>query len=124
MVDVTKTPFPDLMDGLVLKPAGMRLSTFAQPLPHDREGEAGTGHYADGKELRGGYHVFPEHAAAGLWSTPSDLANLFAPDRPRLARREPPLSSARDGAPDTDAAEWRLLWARRRHRRCRCALSS
>ena len=33
MVDTTKAPFPELMDGLVLKPAGMNHSTFAQPLP-------------------------------------------------------------------------------------------
>jgi CubicO group peptidase (beta-lactamase class C family) len=77
MVDVTKAPFPDLMNDLVLSPAGMRRSTFVQPLPHDREGDAVTGHYADGTELRGGYRVFPEHAAAGLWSTPSDLAGLL-----------------------------------------------
>jgi len=31
--DATKAPFPDLMDALVLKPAGMSRSTFAQPLP-------------------------------------------------------------------------------------------
>jgi CubicO group peptidase (beta-lactamase class C family) len=77
MIDATKTPFPELMAELVLKPAGMDHSTFAQPLPADLIGDAAGGHYADGKNLPGGYHVFPEHAAAGLWSTPTDLAKLL-----------------------------------------------
>jgi len=77
MEDAMKAPFADLMDKLVLKPAGMGHSTFAQPLPRGREAEAVTGHEANGKELPGGWHVFPEHAAAGLWSTPTDLANLL-----------------------------------------------
>jgi CubicO group peptidase (beta-lactamase class C family) len=77
MADASKTPFPVLMETLVLKPAGMERSTFAQPLSRGREGEALTGHDADGKELPGGWHVFPEHAAAGLWSTPTDLASLL-----------------------------------------------
>jgi len=33
-----------------------------------------TGYYADGKELKGKYHIYPEQAAAGLWTTPTDLA--------------------------------------------------
>jgi CubicO group peptidase (beta-lactamase class C family) len=77
MVDTAQTQFPDLMDRLVLKPAGMDNSSFAQPLPHERETQAVIGHFADGKEVLGGWHVFPEHAAAGLWSTPTDLANLL-----------------------------------------------
>lgn len=77
MIDTAQAPFPDLMDRLVLKPAGMRNSSFAQPLPRERETQAVMGHFADGKEVLGGWHVFPEHAAAGLWSTPTDLANLL-----------------------------------------------
>jgi CubicO group peptidase (beta-lactamase class C family) len=77
MVDTAQAQFADLMDRLVLKPAGMSNSTFAQPLPHERETQAVMGHFADGKEVLGGWHVFPEHAAAGLWSTPTDLANLL-----------------------------------------------
>jgi CubicO group peptidase (beta-lactamase class C family) len=77
MIDATKTPFPELLTELVLKPTGMVHSTFAQPLPADLIGNAAGGHYADGKNLEGGYHVFPEHAAAGLWSTPADLATLL-----------------------------------------------
>ena len=77
MIDAGKTPFPELMAELVLKPTGMGRSTFVQPLPGDLTGDAAGGHYADGKNLPGGYHVFPEHAAAGLWSTPTDLAALL-----------------------------------------------
>jgi CubicO group peptidase (beta-lactamase class C family) len=77
MIDAGKTPFPELMAELVLKPTGMGRSTFVQPLPADLTGNAAGGHYADGKNLPGGYNVFPEHAAAGLWSTPTDLAALL-----------------------------------------------
>jgi CubicO group peptidase (beta-lactamase class C family) len=77
MSDAAETPFPELMDEIVLKPAGMAHSTFAQPLPSNLDGQAARGHLADGRELNGGYRIFPEHAAAGLWSTPTDLANLL-----------------------------------------------
>jgi CubicO group peptidase (beta-lactamase class C family) len=65
------------MARLVLKPTGMGRSSFVQPLPADLTGDAAGGHYADGKNLKGGYRVCPEHAAAGLWSTPTDLATLL-----------------------------------------------
>ncbi|MBC8021408.1 MAG: beta-lactamase family protein [Methyloceanibacter sp.] len=77
MVDTMQTSFPDLMSEIVLKPAGMARSTFAQELPADLARQAMRGHLTDGSKLPGGYHLFPEHAAAGLWSTPTDLANLL-----------------------------------------------
>ena len=77
MVDALHAPFAETMDGLVLTPAGMSHSTFAQPLPDALKAHAVTGHLADGSEVAGGFHVFPEHAAAGLWSTPTDIANLL-----------------------------------------------
>ena len=77
MVDTLHVPFPEAMDALVLKPAEMVHSTFAQPLPRDLAVAAAKGHYGDGREIPGGFRVCPEHAAAGLWSTPSDLANLL-----------------------------------------------
>lgn len=33
------------------------------------------GYYKDGKEVKGKYHIYPEQAAAGLWTNPTDLAN-------------------------------------------------
>lgn len=77
MVDVLRTPFPDLMNDLVLKPAGMSRSTFSPTLLADLDRQAMRGHLADGKQLPGGYRIYPEHAAASLWSTPTDLANLL-----------------------------------------------
>lgn len=74
MMDVTGQPFAGLMKNLVLEPAGMDRSTYEQPLPAERAPEAARGHLADGTVLHGGWHTYPEQAAAGLWTTPTDLA--------------------------------------------------
>ncbi|MBL8914305.1 MAG: beta-lactamase family protein [Archangium sp.] len=67
LMDVTGTPFPQLMRELVLMPAGMRSSTFEQPR------SPAIAHDASGAPLPDRFRVYPELAAAGLWSTPSDL---------------------------------------------------
>jgi CubicO group peptidase (beta-lactamase class C family) len=77
MADVAGRPFPALMADLVLKPVGMDDSTYEQPLPESRRGEAASGHTSDGKLLPGRYHTYPEMAAAGLWTTPTDLAKFL-----------------------------------------------
>jgi CubicO group peptidase (beta-lactamase class C family) len=76
MVDVTGKPFPDLMRELVLAPAGMKDSTYEQPLPASRVGAAATGHRGGGEPIAGKRHTYPEMAAAGLWTTPTDLVRL------------------------------------------------
>jgi len=68
----TKKPFRDLMQAYVLGPAGMRDSSFAQPMPATIA--HATGHLANGEAVRGGANTYPELAAAGLWTTASDLA--------------------------------------------------
>ncbi len=72
--DVTGQPFADFMRDTVLRPLGMRRSTYEQPLPSRLAGSAASGHRADGRLVPGRWHVYPELAAAGLWATPSDLA--------------------------------------------------
>ncbi len=72
--EVTRRPFPDLMRELVLEPLGMHASDYAQPLSKDLQAEAATAHGGDGMGLAGRRHVYPELAAAGLWTTPGDLA--------------------------------------------------
>ena len=77
MQDVAARPFPELLAELVLKPVGMDDSTYEQPLPEARRGAAASGHTSDGKVLPGRYHTYPEMAAAGLWTTPTDLAKFL-----------------------------------------------
>lgn len=74
MTDVTGEPFPALMDRLVLRPLGMAHSTYEQPLSGPRAAQAASAHGADGQPVPGRFHVYPEMFAAGLWTTPSDLA--------------------------------------------------
>jgi CubicO group peptidase (beta-lactamase class C family) len=76
LVDVTKKPFPEIMRALVLDPAGMKHSTYEQPLPPSRAKEAATAH-VNGQPIKGRFHIYPEMAAAGLWTTPTDLATLI-----------------------------------------------
>ncbi|MCI0340995.1 MAG: beta-lactamase family protein, partial [Planctomycetales bacterium] len=74
--EAAEAPFPEALRSLVLGPAGMTRSTFEQPLPEGRHAEAARGHQADGKPVPGGWRVHPEQAAAGLWTTPTDLMRL------------------------------------------------
>jgi len=74
--DATGRPFAELMRELVLEPLGMSRSGYTQPLPDELHGEAATAHGADGMPVEGGWHVYPELDAAGLWATPGDLARF------------------------------------------------
>jgi CubicO group peptidase (beta-lactamase class C family) len=76
LIDVTAKPFAELMQELVVRKIGMTHSTFDQPLPHDWETIAATGHDVNGEPLKGHWHIFPQGAAAGLWTTPTDLARF------------------------------------------------
>ncbi|WP_177229411.1 serine hydrolase domain-containing protein [Dyella sp. OK004] len=89
-VDMT---FEQLMKQWVLDPLSMNHSTFAQPLPASAPAHA-SGHFFDGTEVEGGAYVYPEEAAAGLWTTPEDLANLLIAIRHAALEGGPFLSSA------------------------------
>ena len=74
--DITKKPFADALRELVLEPLGMSRSTFVQPLPASLRDKAATGYRASGDPIAGRWHTYPEQAAAGLWTTPGDLARF------------------------------------------------
>jgi len=95
MIDVTHKPFPQIMQELVLKPLGMTHSTYAQPLPAELRKNTATPYYPALKPVPGGPHTYPEMAAAGLWTTASDLATFAISVQEGLeGKRNPVLSQA------------------------------
>ncbi|QNK62725.1 beta-lactamase family protein [Pedobacter sp. PAMC26386] len=76
LIDLEGKPYPQIMEELVLKPLGMKNSTYNQPLPADRIKWAAAGYLPDGKQTPGKRHIYPEMAPAGLWTTAEDLARF------------------------------------------------
>lgn len=74
--DVTGQAFPNLLQELVFTPLQMQRSTFAPTLPANFAANAASGHGTDGQVIKGRWHRHPELAAAGLWTTPTDLARF------------------------------------------------
>ncbi|MDQ2842942.1 MAG: serine hydrolase [Acidobacteriota bacterium] len=84
LLDVAKEPFPKLLNETVLAPMGMTHSTYDQPLPSRLQPNAATPYAAEGAAIPGGAHTYPEMAAAGLWTTPSDLARYIIENQQSL----------------------------------------
>lgn len=76
LMDMKGKDFPTLMKENVLVPLEMNNSTFSQPLPESQSQWAATAYNMDGKRVQGKYHIYPEMAAAGLWTTAEDLAQF------------------------------------------------
>jgi CubicO group peptidase (beta-lactamase class C family) len=85
MIDVTGQAFQTLVRDAVLQPARMSHSTLDQPLPSARAPEAALPYDMSGRPIAGGWHTYAELAAAGLWTTPSDLIELGAEIMQELA---------------------------------------
>ena len=75
--DVTGQPYDTYMWNNVLSPMRMSNSFYTQPPPADKENLLATGYYNDGAAVKGKYHIYPEQAAAGLWTNPTDLAKYI-----------------------------------------------
>lgn len=87
MVDVSGEAFPKLLHDDVLAPLHMTHSTYENPLPAAWNPAAAVPYRADGNPIPGGAHTYPEMAAAGLWTTASDLAR-FAIELEKSSRGE------------------------------------
>jgi CubicO group peptidase (beta-lactamase class C family) len=73
ITDIEGMTFPETMQRHVLDLLNMRESTFENPLPEAFHAIAATGYRGNGDEVEGKWPIYPEMAAAGLWTTPSQL---------------------------------------------------
>lgn len=77
MMEASQQDFPALMQQRIFSPLGMQHSLFASHLPTALRANAAAGHNGKGAAIAGLWHHYPELAAAGLWSTASDLAKII-----------------------------------------------
>jgi CubicO group peptidase (beta-lactamase class C family) len=73
VIDIIGDPYDGALEKLVLGPLGMSDSSYHQPPGAETVNQAAFAHLADGSLLPSDFHIYPEMAAAGLWTTPSDL---------------------------------------------------
>ena len=74
--EVAGMPFADFLQKAVLTPLEMTHSTYGQPLPKALHANASAAFDEEGNMAEGLWNNYPELAAAGLWTTPSDLAKF------------------------------------------------
>lgn len=76
LMDVSKKSFSSLAQELVFDPLAMKNSTFEQPVPAKFKQQCAWA-YSGASWFKGMPYVYPQQAAAGLYSTPTDLARFF-----------------------------------------------
>jgi CubicO group peptidase (beta-lactamase class C family) len=76
ITDLLQKPFPTIIRQKLFDPLKLQNSTYEQPLPGSKEKMASTAFPWKGQPIPGGAHVYPEMAAAGLWTNPTELASL------------------------------------------------
>jgi CubicO group peptidase (beta-lactamase class C family) len=72
--DISGQPLEVFLEEQILKPMGMANSTYQQPLGEKWQSNVSAAYNRQGEIIEGKWHNYPEQAAAGLWTTPSELA--------------------------------------------------
>ena len=74
--DEANEPLPTMSQRLLFKPLGMTRSGFDQPISKKLSNNMATPYDGDGAPIKGGAHTYATLAAAGMWSTPSDMLKM------------------------------------------------
>ena len=74
---MTGTTLREAFQKEVAEPLGLQRTGFFQPLDEELVANAAFGfRLAQQEDPAHGYHYYPEHAAAGLWTTPTELVKI------------------------------------------------
>ncbi len=92
--DLSGKAFPEFVKTRIFDKLQLQFSSFSLPLPQSLAATAASGHYGNGLVLKGKWRRYPETAAAGLWSTPSDLARLIEEIQQAAAGKSSTIISA------------------------------
>ncbi|GAA4325756.1 serine hydrolase domain-containing protein [Flaviaesturariibacter amylovorans] len=109
LTDLLGKDFERIAQEELFRPLGMRHSTFAQPLPASFQKKA-SGAYSAAPWFKGVPYVYPQGAAAGLYTTATDLALLLielqrcAAGKGRLLKRETVQAMVSPAAPISEGA--------------------
>lgn len=76
LMDVSKKSFSNLTQEILFEKLGMKNSTFEQPVPSKFVKQCSWA-YSAASWFKGMPYVYPQQAAAGLYTTPTDLAKFF-----------------------------------------------
>lgn len=93
LMDVSRQTFEALTQTILFDKLGMKQSTFEQPLPA-RFAKQASWAYSQASWFQGMPYVYPQQAAAGLYTTPSDLARFFIDIQKSVAGQGTVLSEA------------------------------
>ncbi|MEP1447359.1 MAG: serine hydrolase domain-containing protein [Paraglaciecola sp.] len=74
--DVTGEILPTMAERLLFAPLGMKRSSFEQPISSKLVDNRATPYKGDGTAVPDGAHTYATLAAAGMWSTPTDMLNM------------------------------------------------
>lgn len=77
IMDVQKQPYDQFMRDHVLRKLDMTTSFYTVPPPPEYKKQLSTGYSATGKPVKGKFHLYPEQAAASLWTNPTDLSRYI-----------------------------------------------
>lgn len=75
--DLLKKPLPKIIEEELFRPLNFKQSVFSQPLPTDFKYKVATAYPYKNDPVNGSHYIYPELGAAGLWSTPTELATIM-----------------------------------------------
>lgn len=114
MSDVSGRPFADLMQAAMLTPLAMNDSSYVQAKKLEDNPNAALAHDEAGQRFAAPWHLYPELATSGLWTTPSDLTKVIIAMQNALLGKDESLltqKSAREMITPVSVGRFGIGWS-------------